>query len=160
MSNYFCEICEKGFASGNHKFFHSKVKCDFCSKEFRKDYLKKHMNTCNSMKQDFNIKQEFNCDFCNKTFEEMKNKRMVLSDYYIKDLESEKHGEYKLKLLLHLNGYNFWINYYIILITNLLSSFLNVSLQLRHIFITIILKTNYLSSLFMSLYSYATFLEQ
>ena len=34
------------------------------------------------------------------------NKRMQNSHYYVKDLNSELHGEKKLNLLLHVNGYN------------------------------------------------------
>ena len=34
------------------------------------------------------------------------NKRMQNSKYFVKDLASELHGEKKLKLLLHVNGYN------------------------------------------------------
>ena len=34
------------------------------------------------------------------------NKRMQNSKYFVKDLSSELHGEKKLKLLLHVNGYN------------------------------------------------------
>ena len=34
------------------------------------------------------------------------NKRMQNSKYFVKDMASELHGEKKLKLLLHVNGYN------------------------------------------------------
>ena len=34
------------------------------------------------------------------------NKRMQNSHYFVKDLKSDLHGEKKLHLLLHVNGYN------------------------------------------------------
>ena len=34
------------------------------------------------------------------------NKIMQNSHYYVKDLNSDLHGDKKLHLLLHLNGYN------------------------------------------------------
>ena len=34
------------------------------------------------------------------------DKRMRVSNYVVKNLESEAHGEKKLKLVLHINGYN------------------------------------------------------
>ena len=34
------------------------------------------------------------------------DKRMRISNYTVKNLESEAHGEKKLKLVLHINGYN------------------------------------------------------
>ena len=33
-------------------------------------------------------------------------KRMRISNYFVKQLESEGHGEKKLKLVLHINSYN------------------------------------------------------
>ena len=34
------------------------------------------------------------------------DKRMRISNYVVKNLESEAHGEKKLKLVLHINSYN------------------------------------------------------
>ena len=33
-------------------------------------------------------------------------KRMRIGNYFVKNLESEAHGEKKLKLVLHINSYN------------------------------------------------------
>ena len=60
------------------------IKCKLCNVIFPKTYnLKRHMN-----------------DF------EFLDKRMRISNYTVKNLESEAHGEKKLKLVLHVNGYN------------------------------------------------------
>ena len=48
----------------------------------------------------------FYSDECIEAAHAAMNKRMSRSNYVVKDINSEKHGENLLKCVLHLNSYN------------------------------------------------------
>ena len=99
-----CPVCTKEFASiiilQAHQRTHKNeiFNCDQCDKSFsRIDNLKKH-------KESHNIEKiSISCLFCKKTFN-----NCVFSDsnYNVKDLSSDKHGEKLLAGVHHLNSYN------------------------------------------------------
>ena len=41
-----------------------------------------------------------------ETMHQYLEKRMRIGNYFVKNLESEAHGEKKIKLVLHINSYN------------------------------------------------------
>ena len=109
MDKFFCDICENPFKSLRTLTFHKKshapdfkIFCPTCKKVFRKSYLNKHMVNCFTAEEP---QTEFKCDTV-ECMHQYLNKRMQNSHYYVKDLNSELHGEKKLNLLLHVNGYN------------------------------------------------------
>ena len=107
MSVKNCNQCEKVFASSSslshHKRSHNKsdiVTCELCGKQFRTNNLKRHKESCKKVGLDSD-KIMFKCDTCGMDFKEE-----TKFNYTVKNLESEAHGKKKLKLVLHVNGYN------------------------------------------------------
>ena len=74
------------------------VDCNLCEKKMLPRSMSRHVKMVHTITQDDNNflrvlskKRDIKCKLCN---------------YTVKNLESEAHGEKKLKLVLHINGYN------------------------------------------------------
>ena len=108
--NFLCEICAKRLPKKTNLYDHKqrhqngKFDCDSCSKVFlNKVSLLDH-------KEDFinatgNSLGRVNDQLIEAVHSYM-NKRMVRSNYWVKEVTTEKHGEQLYKCILHINTYN------------------------------------------------------
>ena len=120
-----CDVCEKNcknkVALKDHKKIHSKpVECNLCQKKFlTKVNLNKHVMRV-TVPNKVHIIIDHVEDYIDATghglgttidqiveaCHSQLNKRLVSSNYWVKDLTSEIHGIKLFKAILHFNSYN------------------------------------------------------
>ena len=96
LDYFMCEIC-------------GLTEKDFQGKFARKNYLE-HLNS------KVHVNQKFTCDQCDQEFQHKKgqeghapiytDKRLTQSNYHVKDIHSDIHGEKLHNGINHLNSYN------------------------------------------------------
>ena len=93
-----CELCSNEFKDNYalSKHFKANHVCKFCNKQYKdKETMKSHREHCS--------KREGVNKICTH---QLVNNRFSKSNYYVKAVESDKHGKNLLKGVLHVNSYN------------------------------------------------------
>ena len=100
-----CSLCPKAFKNKTKLKVHQRqvhevnpVPCDVCGElQFNEYCLKSHMQK----------HQVVTCDTCQEKFTHSKLDKFIrVYNYQIRDVDSEKAGEYLLKAVKHFNSYN------------------------------------------------------